>query len=444
MKTIFEKAALQIPKIFLPSKEINHKKWAVIACDQYTSHMDYWEKTAEFVEDSPSTLNIILPEVFLGTPNEELLIENIHASMDKYLNDGTLIEKGPGIFLCSRKTEDNSERKGLIACLDLEQYDFSKDSKSLIRPTEGTIVDRIPPRIKVREKAALESPHIMVLIDDPEKKVIEPLFEMEKEETYNFSLMNDSGSIQGYFINDEKAVNGLAENLLSLVNEDSYKEKYNIETNKNPLLFAMGDGNHSFATAKAWWEKVKKENKNQKDIMNHPARWALVEIVNIHDESIVFEPIHRVIFDINPQDIIAKFKSFWEKRGSKVTMENSKTLKEPQATPDFHEISFSYMGRSGIIKIENPVKNIPAGDLQDAVNGLCSIDESIKVDYIHGKNHLKELAQSDGNIGFLLPAIPKQSFFKSIIMDGTLPRKSFSMGESDDKRFYMECRKITE
>lgn len=441
MKTVFNEIAIKIPEVLLPSKNTNLEKWAVIACDQYTSQPQYWEKTAEYIKDSPSALKIILPEVFLGTNKENILIDNIHNEMNMYLEKNILEQKGPGLFLCERKTNLNTTRKGLICCLDLESYDYSKKSQSLIRPTEGTIIERIPPRIKVREKAALETPHIMVLIDDPEKKVIEPLFESEnKIKIYDFNLMNNSGSLTGFFIDDESIIDKTAENIASLIDKEQYGKKYNIGSEESPLLFAMGDGNHSFATAKAWWEKVKEENKDDEDIMNHPARWALVEIVNIHDPSILFEPIHRIIFDTEPEKIISDFKNFFEQRGSKVLVEYTSRLENPAPDKEkYHEISFVYKNTYGIMKISDPVRNIAAGDLQDALNSLCA---KLKVDYIHGKNHLMELSEKDSAIGFLLPPIKKNNFFKSIIKDGALPRKSFSMGEADDKRFYMECRKI--
>ncbi|MGM0419329.1 MAG: DUF1015 domain-containing protein [Thermodesulfobacteriota bacterium] len=444
MKTVFEKPALCLPEVYLPSKNTDPVKWSVIACDQYTSQPDYWEKTAEFVGDNPSSLNIILPEVFLGTEREKILTDHIHESMNEYLKDNTLVKQGPGIFLCEREVSGGRTRKGMLCCLDLEHYDYSKNSKSLIRPTEGTIVERIPPRIKVRQQASLETPHIMVLIDDPEKKVIEPLFKDEtKKKLYDFNLMNNSGNIKGYMIDNEEAANTMTKNLTSLIEPENYKKRYNLDSEKNPLLYAMGDGNHSFATAKAWWEKIKNENKDDKSIMDHPARWALVEIVNIHDESIDFEPIHRIIFNTDPDKILNDFVSFFEQRGSVVEIEETKNLEEViKDDPDFHKISFCFSEKTGIIKIKKPMRNIAAGDLQDALNNLSSKEPELKIDYIHGKNHLEELCSEKGNIGFLLPPVSKDSFFKSIIMDGALPRKSFSMGEADDKRFYMECRKI--
>ncbi len=444
MNPVFNELPIRIPEIYLPSYKINLQKWAVIACDQYTSNPKYWEKTQAFVKNSPSTLNIILPEIFLGTKTESEKIENIWNTMEKYLSDQTLKKYEQGIFLCQRTLSSGKTRKGMICCLDLEHYDYSEESKSLIRPTEGTIVDRIPPRIKIREKAFLETPHIMVLIDDPAQTVIEPLFETEKkEEIYNFELMNNSGNLKGYIIKDETVKKQMAFAFTELVNEDYYRQKYNINFSENPLLFAMGDGNHSFATAKAWWEKLKKEKKNEPDIMNHPARWALVEIVNIHDKSIDFEPIHRVLFDINPEDILLKFKNFFEQRGSLVSIgKTEKIEKIPADNENHHEIGFFYKNNSGIIKIEKPLRNIAAGEIEDALNYYCKKHPETRIDYIHDKKNLENLAVKNGNIGFFLPVISKNSFFKSIIKDGTLPRKSFSMGNSDDKRFYMECRKI--
>ncbi|MCB9481360.1 MAG: DUF1015 domain-containing protein [Desulfobacteraceae bacterium] len=444
MNTVFNKIALKLPEVYLPSKNTDPEKWSVIACDQYTSHPEYWEKTADFIGDSPSTLNIILPEVFLGSERESLIIENIHSSMNVYLEEQILEKHGPGIFMCERTTSNGKNRKGIICCLDLEHYDYSKDSKSLIRPTEGTIVERIPPRIKVRQSASLETPHIMVLIDDPEKKVIEPLFDLEnKKKIYDFQLMNNSGKIKGFMTDSEDAVLKMTSSLYSLIEEKTYCSKYNIQTAKNPLLFAMGDGNHSFATARAFWEKIKEENKNNENIMNHPARWALVEIVNIHDESIQFEPIHRVLFNIDPEEILSNLKSFFEQRGSNVCISKTQVFEDiKKIEKNAHEIPFCHSKGTGVIKITSPKKNLAAGDLEDGLKYISESNKNLKIDYIHGKKHLEELSVKKGCLGFLMPCVPKNSFFKTIIMDGALPRKTFSMGEADDKRFYMECRKI--
>jgi len=441
MSDIFKQIGLLIPEILLPSEDINKTKWSVIACDQYTSNTKYWEETISYVSDAPSTLKLTLPEIFLESEKEQKKISDIHSSMHEYITNSILKNQGRGLILVKRETA-SGERKGVVCALDLEHYDYNKNSDSLIRPTEGTIIERIPPRIKVREKADIETPHIMVLIDDPDKTVIEPLFEAaNKKEVYNFDLMNNGGHITGFFINGEEAVKKMGESLLTIKN--NFHEKYDIKNNA-PLLFAMGDGNHSFATAKAWWEEVKKNGQNDPDIMDHPARWALVELVNIHDKSIIFEPIHRVIFNINPEHIIKTFKEFWEEKGSIVTInyQDNISLKFNKSDDEIHKIAFCHKDKNGIIEIKNPHKNLEAGDIQDAINHICKNNSEIKVDYIHGADHVIELAKERNNIGFILPAIKKNNFFKSIILDGTLPRKSFSMGEADDKRFYMECRKI--
>ncbi|MDY0131933.1 MAG: DUF1015 domain-containing protein [Desulforegulaceae bacterium] len=444
MKTVFNKVALKLPEVYLPSKNTDPEKWSVIACDQYTSHPEYWEKIAKYVGDLPSTLNIIFPEVFLDSEKEEILIENIHSSMDIYLENNVLEKHGPGIFICERTLTTGNKRKGIICCLDLEHYDYSKDSKSLIRPTESTILERIPPRIKVRQKASLETPHIMVLIDDPEKKIIEPLFELkDNKKLYDFELMNNSGKLTGFINDNEEVIDKMMEKLFLLIEETSYCSKYGLNSAKDPLLYAMGDGNHSFATARTFWEQIKNENKNNENIMNHPARWALVEIVNIHDKSLEFEPIHRVLFDIDPQKILDELKLFYEQRGSKVSIIKFSNFENPEKNlENTFEIPFCHSNGKGVLKIKSPQRNLAAGELDD---GLKQISEKIlplKIDYIHGKKHLEELSTKKKNLGFLLPSVEKNNFFKTIIMDGTFPRKTFSMGEADDKRFYMECRKI--
>ena len=282
---------VQVPDILLPREGVSMEKWAVVACDQFTSQPEYWEEAERIVGDAPSTLRLMLPEMYLEKPGEAERIAAINATMDRYMAEGTLESKGQG-FVFVRRTVDGKTRSGLIVALDLEQYDYSRGSETLIRASEGTIVERIPPRLRIRKDAALELPHILVLIDDPERTVIEPLAEAANAETklYDFDLMLGGGHIEGYMVNDAGRIEGALRALEALADPARFTAQYG--EGKAPMLFAMGDGNHSFATAKANWEALK-QTLTPAEQENHPARYALVELENIHDEGIIFEPIHR-------------------------------------------------------------------------------------------------------------------------------------------------------
>ena len=289
---------IQIPDIFLPKETIDLSKWSVIACDQFTSQPEYWDEVKREVNKSPSTLNLILPEVFLGKPEEQSLIACIQQSMRTYLEKKT-ITPVEGMVLIERISSTGT-RHGLLLALDLEKYNFERGSSSIIRATEGTIIDRLPPRIRIRENAILELPHILVLIDDPEKSIIEPLWESTSDypKIYDFDLMLGSGHLKGYLVNDVNIEKKIVEALENFSEPDYFHNKYGLTKNEEILLFAVGDGNHSLATAKAVWEKKKAGLPS-----DHPLRYALVEIENIHDPGLSFEPIHRVIFGIK-QNII--------------------------------------------------------------------------------------------------------------------------------------------
>jgi uncharacterized protein (DUF1015 family) len=415
-------------------------KWSVVACDQYTSQPEYWKNAMDLVEDAPSTLNLILPEVYLETPREEELVSKVNSNMKKYLKENILVKQKPGFILIDRKTSKASSRKGLVVGLDLEHYDFREGSKTLIRATEGTIVDRLPPRIKVRKDAPIELPHIMVLIDDPDKTIIEPLFDMDLEKIYDFELMMESGHIQGYRVDNENIINTIAEKLAQLSDPETFNQKYNVK-NQAVLLYAMGDGNHSFATAKAIWEELKKSNHSTEKIMSHPARYALVELVNLHDEGLEFEPIHRVVFNVDTKDMFEKMDAFYSAQGSKLSI---KKVGREQETENAHVVSFVTGNETGDLIIKNPKLILEVATLQSFLDSYLENNKQAKIDYVHGKEVVSELGSIPGNIGFFLEPMSKHALFKTIILDGALPRKTFSMGGADEKRFYLECRKITD
>ncbi len=441
---LFDNIGLLVPEILLPREGADLTKWAVVACDQYTSQPEYWERVRDFVGQSPSTFHIILPEAYLEECDSEEAARKINKNMEEYLNRNILVPCRSGFILVDRATGHGSSRKGLVVALDLERYDFREGSKSLIRATEGTVIDRLPPRIKIRQGAPIESPHIMVLIDDPGKTVIEPLFKKGLQKVYDFDLMEGSGHIRGYLANGEKTLAGIAEALAELADPDVFQEKYQTK-DRNVLLYAMGDGNHSLATAKEIWEKLKRDAAGTDAVMKHPARYALVELVNLHDEALTFEPIDRVVFNCPADDMLKRMESYYTAQGSTFSVSMCDTTDAlqtiPSKLPDTHRISFVTKSSCGTISIRNPKLTLEVGTLQSFLDEYIK-DTGIRIDYIHGEKIVNDLASRPDTVGFFLPAISKFDFFRTIIKDGVLPRKTFSMGHADEKRFYLECRKI--
>ncbi len=416
------------PADILLAKVSDMEKWAVVACDQYTSEPEYWDKTYELVGDSLSTLHLILPEIYLNEPDVEKRISNINKTMNSYLLDDVFEEYKNAFFYVERIQSNGILRQGIIGMIDLEEYDYSKGSTSLVRATEATVLERIPPRIKVRENASIELPHIMILIDDEDKTVIEPIGEKtdSMKLLYDTPLMQNGGSIKGYLVNDndietiEKAIDRLGE-------AQAFEKKYGIK-NTPPLVFAMGDGNHSLATAKAFYEELKAKNPD-KDLSDHPARYALVEIVNLHSKALEFEAIHRIVTNADTDGLLEKMKE--------------KLALSAEGNDD--EQSFVVVLKGGEKKyyIKNPTSNLTVGSLQSFLDEYLA-ESNAEIDYIHGTDTLKRLVDSDNKIGFVLPDMSKSELFPTVIKDGVLPRKTFSMGHAEDKRYYIECRKITE
>lgn len=436
---IINDLGIQIPQVYLPRTGTDLTKWAVIACDQFTSQPEYWREVEKIVGDAPSTLNLTFPEVYLEKPDGDERIKNIQATMRKYMDEGVL-QPHDGLVYVER-TVDGKTRKGIVLCLDLESYDYNKGSSSLIRATEGTIVDRLPPRMKIREGATIELPHILVLIDDPNRTVIEPLgaAKSKLETLYDFDLMLDSGHLAGYAVNDELE-NQVVEALRALASPETFAAKYGIGMDQPVLLFAMGDGNHSLATAKAIWEKIKSQVG-----MDHPARYALVEIENVHDEGLAFEPIHRVLFGLK-KDLFAELeKTFGANFTYKPVASAEAMIKAvDSATGDKQAIGLVGGGKDfGVIEIANPSSNLPVGTIQSFLDVFLKEGGAEKIDYVHGGDITVKLGSQPNNAGFYLPGMSKSDLFKTVILDGALPRKTFSMGEAHEKRFYMEARKIS-
>jgi hypothetical protein len=436
---IYTDIGVQIPQVYLPKKGTDLTKWAVIACDQFTSQPEYWQEVEKFVGDAPSTLNLVLPEVYLEKPGEAERIQSIQDNMRAYLDQGIILPRDGLIYI--ERTVDNKTRNGILLCLDLERYDYTKGSTSPIRATEGTIVERLPPRMKIRRRAALELPHILVLIDDPERTVIEPVgvAKSKLEKICDFDLMLCSGHLTGYAVNtalEDKVVAALR----GLASPEVFAAKYGIGNNNPVLLFAMGDGNHSLATAKAVWEEMK-----PRVGMDHPARYALVEIENVHDEGLEFEPIHRVLFGLR-RDLFAAMKDFY---GANLTFISVASAEEMVGAVDNAKGPEQVIGLIGggkkfvVVEIANPSANLPVGTLQAFLDTFLKEGGAEKIDYVHGEEVICKQGIQPGNAGFYVPGMNKSDLFKTVILDGALPRKTFSMGEAREKRFYMECRKIS-
>jgi uncharacterized protein (DUF1015 family) len=430
------KEAYQKPVFYLPNESVDLQKWAVIACDQFTSQPEYWAQVERIVGDSPSAYRLILPEAYLDTPRAEEHARKANELMHKYM-ERQIFRQYEG-FVYIERNLGTKIRRGLLLNLDLEQYDFHKDSQSLIRASEGTILDRLPPRIKIREKALLELPHIMVLIDDRDDELFSYLRNNKSnyQKIYDFDLMQGSGSITGFLISgqDEEKIQSV---FTSLSDAQEFKQKYALPGDLPPLLFAVGDGNHSLATAKSIWEKIKDHVPP-----DHPARYALVEVVNIHDESLVFEPIHRVLFNYRG-NILSEMLDYY-KDALAIEEFNSFTALQAfvQKTISDQCIGLLQQGKFHSIHFLNPSTNLAVGTLQQFLDQLLKTQPGSSLDYVHGDSVLYELSLAEGNSGFLLPAMQKNDFFRTVILDGSLPRKTFSMGDAKEKRFYLECRRI--
>lgn len=395
------------------------EKWAVIACDQFTSDPAYWERVRHNAEGAPSTINLILPEAELGTEKEAEHTALINATMAQYLKNN-VFQMLPNAFVYVERTlENGTVRKGLVGMVDLDAYDYSVGSTSAIRATERTVVERIPPRMRVRRDAPVELPHILMLCDDHEKVLIEPIG-MQKDaltKLYDFELMEGGNRIAGWLVQGEAAE---AFNARLTEYTAHVGEKY-VGLNGVPMVFAVGDGNHSLATAKSCYEELKAKHPGE-DLSMHPARFALVELENIHDEAQVFEPIHRVITHCDPAALL-------------------EALKAEACAAEGFEVKWYIGETSGTVHLDPAKSQLAVGVLQGFLDAYLKAHEG-EIDYIHDDDALIALAKQDGAIGFLLPAMEKSQLFRGVIADGILPRKTFSMGHSREKRYYLEGRKI--
>ncbi len=389
MSTYFHTCDFLLPKV-------NFEKWAVVACDQYTSEPEYWKSVEEFVGDTPSALNIILPEVYLQNDNSER-IGKINAKMHEYIENGVFDTVEDTFIYVEREVSGSKIRKGIVGLIALDDYSYQKGSKALIRATEATVLERIPPRVEIRKDAALELPHVMLLIDDKDNTVIEPLAEQTEKfnKVYDFDLMQNSGHIKGFAV-DGDTVLKIQDALAKLVGAQEDK-----------FLFAVGDGNHSLATAKECNSK-----------------YAMVEVVNIHDYSLEFEPIYRVLFGVEPEKLLNEFV---EAHGGEYSGE------------DAQKFTCCYGDIVREISVK-PTGKLAVATLQTWLDKYLSENKSVKIDYIHGEDVVHSLSKQPDTLGFIFDGMQKSDLFPAIKQDGSLPRKTFSMGNACDKRFYIEAR----
>ena len=389
--------------ILLPKRE--PEKWSVIACDQYTSEPDYWKRVEEFVGDEPSALKIVFPEVYLSGDNSKRTAE-INANMREYL-DGDVFNTYENTFVyVERRLANGKLRRGIVGLIDLENYSYESGSDALIRATEETVAERIPPRVEIRRGAPMEIPHIMLLIDDPERSVIEPLGKaLESEEPlYDFDLMQNAGHIKGRRASG-KTAEEIQKRLNSLIEKDDDK-----------LLFAVGDGNHSLAAAKECYRLNKTES----------TRYALAEVVNIYDDSLEFEPIYRLLFGVDPEEVINGFLS---------------SLGGEYRGEDAQKFTCVYGEKEREISVK-PTARLAVGTLQTYLDGYLKQNRQASIDYIHGESSVRELSKAENTLGFIFDGMRKDELFEAVRQNGSLPRKTFSMGCADDKRFYLEGREF--
>lgn len=402
-------------EILLPAAGTDYQKWSVIACDQFTSEPAYWERVTAQVGEAPSTLHLIQPEAFLDRAADRL--DGINAAMRRYLADGTLTPAVREGFVLVERETPSGKRLGLVVALDLDQYDYTGTVAAMTRATEETVADRIPPRVKIREKAVLELPHVMVLIDDPNDTVIGALYGARDtlRPLYDFSLMEQGGHLRGWAVEDPASLGGVEKALTRLWQAG------------DGFLYAVGDGNHSLATAKTCWETVKK-GLTDEEKATHPARYALVELVNLYSEALIFEPIHRVLFGTDAECVIGGFPGWLAAHGA-------------SAVPG-EEIRFVTGAGETALSVNDPSGRLPLALLQNYLDEYLAAHPGGKIDYVHGDDSVASLIRAENALGIFLKPIAKNSFFSFIAKGGSLPRKTFSMGEAREKRYYTEARRI--
>jgi len=428
----------RIPRIFLPRPGIDLRKWCVVACDQYTSEPEYWHRVEHEVGDAPSSLHLIFPEAYLGSADAPARIRRIQETMRNYLTNGLLQEHTGAIYV--ERTLGQRIRRGLLLELDLEHYDFSSASTSLIRPTEGTMVARLAPRIEVRKGAELEVPHVLVLIDDPQRTVIEPIGAARASLTklYDSDLMLGGGHVAGFAVEGSASERAI-EALQALASPQAFAARYGVPVETPAMLFAVGDGNHSLATAKSLWDSIKSSVG-----MNHPSRYALVEVENIHDAALDFAPIHRLLLGVS-SDIREALAETFGSRFSSTDVPSAAEMRERVHAAHASRHAAGLIGpgaRFSVVEIADPPSTLAIGTLQPFIDRFIERGGAADIDYIHGDDVLERLAMKQASVGIHFAAMSKSDLLRMVVREGPLPRKTFSMGEADEKRYYLEARRI--
>ena len=436
----FAELGLAVPDIWLPVEGTDLERWAVIACDQHTSDPGYWAQVEKKVGNSPSTLSLIFPEVYLNAADADARMQRVAQAMQRYVDQGVLQNCGSMAVLVDRQTPQVAHRTGLLLAVDLEHYDYRPDSTSLIRASEGTILERLPPRVKIRRQASFEFPHVLILIDDPERTVIEPLRRDREsfELLYDTRLMLGGGSVRGYAIREPQRLQRIAGALHALRDPARLKERYGRD---DAMLFAVGDGNHSLATAKQVWQDKKAAGTPPAD---DPARYALVEIINMHDSGLHVEPIHRVVDGIDARTLADTLRSAIVSGKEPELMSPEQAVERVLQTPQSPR-SFALLDgeRALCYSLPDDSAASPAVLVQQTLESIEQTNgANIEIDYIHGTEAILELSRREGSLGLLVPPIEAGSLFQYVANNGPLPRKIFSLGEAEEKRYYFESRRI--
>lgn len=406
------KNVVRIPVVLLPRKGTDMSKWATIACDQFCARPQYWTELTEYVGDAPSTLKITCPEIYLNSGNLDERISEVWKNMNAYVESGLFVGR-EGFVLVEREVENGEKRVGVMIAIDLDAYDWNR-VRVPIRATEDTLVERLPVRIKIREKAPVESPHAIVLIDDPDRSIIEPLYAArgEAEKLYDFDLNMGGGHITGYAVPDPEA---LIAKLEALLDPEVQTKKYGFDAG---IMFAVGDGNHSIATAKVMWENLKKSlTPEEREV--HPARYMLVEMVNLYGGGMDFKPIHRLIYSRDEEFV----------DGLRAALEGNGKLK--------------LIYKDGEEYVDCPEQaSLTISAVQTYIESYAKLNKGFEVEYVHNEGHLIEAVEEANGIGIVMPDFPNAELVNFVVNVGNLPKKAFSIGEPEHKRYYLECKSI--
>ena len=419
--------------ILLPSREIPLEQWGCVACDQFTSDRSYWEKAAALVGDGPSALQIVLPEVYLTSADLARRIDRIHKTMNQYAQS-VLTRSVDGFIYVERTEQSGRIRQGLVGRVDLEAYSYQRGRLPEVRPSENTVGGRLPPRLAVGRGACLETPHVMMLADDPEQTLIEPIAARKDSlrKVYEGELMLGGGHIAGWAVEEPALIEQIVSALDALGSQEAFDRKYPAVRGSKPLTLAVGDGNHSLATAKAYWEELKKTLPPEQQ-KTHPARWCLAEVCNIHSEAIEIEPVHRVLYNATLESVLLSLATWSSENMAGLCFgagsEQHFRLVSPR---DESELSF-----------ETPTAPLTVGTVDEFIEYHLEHHPECSVDYVHDGPAVRALCK-EGAVGLLMPPFEKSDLFKGVVMGGVLPRKTFSMGHAEEKRYYIECRRIVE